>query len=88
MNKKKIITSATILTLGILLFNPLSVKATVCTGTYTYYFSEATSETETGSRNSSYETCFTIEGARLTSMNGSTASTMTVADCERYMRAR
>lgn len=87
MNKKKIITSATILTLGILLFNPLSVKATVCTGTYTYYFSEATSETETGSRNSSYETCFTIEGARLTSMNGSTASTMTVADCERYMRA-
>ncbi len=87
MNKKKIITSAAILTSGILLFNPLSVKATVCNGTYTYYFSEATSETETGSRNSSYETCFTIEGARLTSMNGSTASTMTVADCERYMRA-
>lgn len=87
MNKKKIITSAAILTSGILLFNPLSVKATVCNGTYTYYFSEATSETETGSRNSNYATCFTIEGARLTSMNGSTASTMTVADCERYMRA-
>lgn len=87
MNKKKIITSAAILTSGILLFNPLNVKATICTGTYTYYFSEATSIAEAGARDSVYETCFTIEGARLRSMDGSTASTMTVNDCERYMEA-
>ena len=87
MNKKKIVTSAAILTSGILLFNPLNVKATICTGTYTYYFSEATNMPIVGARSSRYETCFTIEGARLKSMDGSIASTMTVNDCERYMEA-
>lgn len=87
MKKEKKAIALLSVVFGTLLISPINVKATECTGSYSFYFSEATSRTDPRSVNSSYETCFTLPGAVLKSMSGANASQMTESDCEKYMGA-